>query len=122
MPKTHVETIVDEMIRATNAPVLVPGVRTQIENMVSRLLSQGFQIIPPGTARHWDRQKVEIDPTSFFCPGCGTHKPPYGFTGSAGVVKGFGSVSFVTIYCGVDSCRRILQVVILGMTPEATIQ
>jgi hypothetical protein len=132
MPKTQVESLVDEMLKhISGIPSLVPGVRKQIEGLVGDLLKAGFQINAPGMNTFQNefvtRQREKISPsafdhTSFFCPHCGKHKPAYGFNGANGAVKGFGNVAYVTIFCAEETCRAILQVIILAMTPEGKVQ
>lgn len=112
--------------------MLAPGPESKIKKLIADVLDaivkEGFQIVGLGGASAWGptntiprgvvpRQDVKVEPGSFFCPGCGTHNPPYGFTGSHATIAGFGEITYMTIFCGVESCRRIHNVLILGMTP-----
>jgi hypothetical protein len=126
-----VEPIYQEISKdaaARIAPAAV--VKSTIAHMVTRLEAAGWRIEPPGApvaagaaevvaapAATAMREQVPLTASSFFCPHCGKHQPPYGFNSSTGELPGLGKITFLTLFCGVPSCRRILQVIIAGIEP-----
>jgi hypothetical protein len=114
------ETIVDliyEEIKKKNAlPVPEVVAKKAIAGMVEALNGAGWQIYPPGSivGPSAAREFVgKIGATSYFCPGCGTHRPSYGIHMQNAEFPGIGLAGIMTLFCAVDSCRRIHQVTIL---------
>jgi hypothetical protein len=104
-----VDRIYQEMSKKTKLPIPESVVKQGIEAVLASLDPLGMSL-----AYHRG-ERVKIEPGSFFCPHCGKHQPPLGFNGAAALLPGFGSVEYIVIFCGEESCRKILQIAILKM-------
>lgn len=108
--------LIFESIRKKSAlPVPEIVAKKAIAGMVDALLSDGWNILPPGAIvanAVPAREPVPVEPTSYFCPGCGKHKPSYGISMQNAEFPGMGLMGILTLFCAENSCRRIHQVVI----------
>jgi hypothetical protein len=106
--------LIYEEIRKKNS-LRVPEIvaKKTIDGMVEALTGAGWQILPPGAIVGPIREPVKVGPTSYFCPGCGKHKPSYGVHMQNAEFPGIGLAGIMTIFCAEDSCRQIHQVTIL---------
>jgi hypothetical protein len=116
VPKTAVESLVDDMLKFTGqGPVLIPGVRKQLEAMVQKLLEVGFTILPPGADPSRPRGTEKVEGTSVRCPGCGGIDPDLGFKSEVREIpQGEGMkpvrVGIAYIFCANETCHTILNV------------
>jgi hypothetical protein len=121
VPKTQVESLTDEILKATQVtPVMIPGLRSQLEHMVSKLLDAGFTILPPGAdliwaARHGAQITEKVQGTSVRCPGCGGIDPDLGFKSEVREIpQGEGMkpvrVGIAYIFCANETCHTILNI------------
>ena len=116
------DTIVDRIytwVREHNggAPFPLPEkfAKQGIEQVIAALEPLGITLLYGGAG---GREKVKVEPGSFFCPHCGKHLPPYGVAIQTAEIPGMGPVATLTIFCGVESCRKVLNVVMAALPPQ----
>lgn len=116
MPKTKVESLLDELyptIKQRFGMVPEKMVREMGQTLISTILDAGFDIVSPGQelppANPLREHVKNLTDGSFFCPHCGKHQPPIGVSTIAGEIPGMGQMAIIIIFCGVQSCRAILQ-------------
>lgn len=113
---TLADLIFKEMTKhGAGMPVAAEGMmKKHLSQIVDTLTAAGWAILPPGAAAPGSvtREAVTVEPTSYFCPGCGKHKPAIGLSCQNAEFPGMGLVGIMTLFCGVESCRRIFQVIL----------
>ena len=115
MPKAG--TLGDVIFEAVKSEMPMAGVneniaRAGVKLLVDALTAKGWEIIPPGgvvgaPSDAPRREAVKVEPTSYFCPHCGKHKPPVGISSQNAELPGLGVVGIITIFCGNENCRMI---------------
>lgn len=113
MAETIVDRIYDWMKKLPDAfPVPEKMAKQGIEQVLAALEPLGITMVYGG-----GREKVKVVPGSFFCPYCGKHLPPYGVAIQTADIPGMGPVATLTIFCGVETCRKIINVVMTQLPP-----
>lgn len=118
IPGNLSDLIFEAISKKLSIPMPEIVAKKAIAGMVDGLTEAGWRILPPGTVAGLPpgggatREPVKIEPTSYFCPGCGKHKPSYGISMQNAEFLGIGLVGIMTLFCAQDSCRRIHQVMI----------
>ena len=59
-----------------------------------------------------------LDEHRWFCPHCGGQRTPFNFQLVAQVLMGVGAVQYFNVFCGVETCRKLLTVAMVGFVPE----
>jgi hypothetical protein len=66
-------------------------------------------------------ENAPLDPARWFCPHCGKERPSFNFQLVGQAVFGIGALQYFNIFCGEETCRKLLSVAMVGFMPEAQV-
>lgn len=64
-------------------------------------------------------ENSELDPNRWYCPHCGAERPAWNFQLVGLVSMGIGAIQYLNVFCGNESCRKLITVMGVGFLPEA---
>jgi hypothetical protein len=65
-------------------------------------------------------ENAVLDENRWYCPHCGTERPPHKFQLVGEVLMGIGALQYFNVICGNESCTKLLAVIGAGFMPEAS--
>jgi hypothetical protein len=65
------------------------------------------------------KDNAPLDEYRWFCPYCGACRPKFAFQLVGEALMGIGAIQYFNIFCGVETCRKLLTVAMAGFMPEA---